>query len=646
MKNSKYLISLLTISILTACNTVSSSSVNNSSDKPISQDNTSQEVVDSSKKDASSSKQEEKLDIKEVKVDHYNISYCPYLDEDSRSMLFEGKWSDYKTANQFDFCYLEGQEELPYLSLDTYASLLAKDFKDGYSVSAKEEGSASIFEVKQNDKSILSIKFDTNNKKATRSPGSLETVMKPLSDLKNSVNEYIQTNEDFISGGDLDFVYTWENTGFITFTHDNKNYFPLSLLDLQISRDTSRYFWYIGGNKAIYEAGDSKQFNEVSLSSTNEQGIEVMRKVNDYAIDNFTSKYAKESEEQGLKIKEVFLPEYLTRYNRDSFYYVMDNFYGLGEVIGYKSMSDYLNNTVYAEQMLSPDGKVRSKAYAYACGILNDGHTGFTGASCAGEGTGLGMFYDQTLLTDRMALQRILKDRRDEELKKENKLHTDVRYSTDGKVAYFSFDEFNAVNYDPKDGKPDSINKDDTYLLFLNNLKEIKAKGGVEKVIIDDTINGGGYVGQLLKLLCLLSKDNSTQINFRQGENNAIGRITAKVDTNLDGKIDASDTTFGNDFKFYILTTSYSFSCGNAFPRYAKDLGIATIVGSKTGGGECVVGGNQLPYGSFVGYSSNIHLGMYNQTSKTFYGYEEGASPDYAYSGNYYNVDTVAAILK
>ena len=561
--------------------------------------------------------------------------------------MFEGKWADYKSSEQFDFVYLDDEEELPYVTLETYASLINNDLKGGFRAYVDEKGNSSTIEVRQNNQTkYLSVKFDRDNKKVTRSPGSLENAMRPVNKLKSTVNEYIQMEEKEISNPRLDFVYSWENTGFKTFTYNEKNYFPFALLDLQISKETNRSFWFLGGDKVIYEVCDVAQYKDLSLILVDEEGKNIYRNVVDLARQNYEKKYSKTSTEQGLQVKIIELPAYLAKYNRDSFYYVMDNFYGLGETLGYKSMATFISNTAYSDQMLNSDGRVRAKAYSNICSILNDGHTGFTGSSAIDEATAMGMSYDQTLLNDRMALQRMLKERRDEELKKDGKDETEVRYSTDGKVAYFSFDEFAAVNYKEEDGKPSDVNTKDTYLYFLKNLKEIKAKGGVEKVVIDDTMNGGGYVGQLCKLLALLSKDNSSKIYYRHRENNTIGCITSKVDTNLDGKIDEQDVTFGNDFKFYILVTSFSFSCGNAFPSYAYDLGLASIIGSKSGGGECVVGGNQLPLGSMVGYSSNIHLGFYDEKEKAFYGYESGCSLNKAFSGNYYNVDVIANLIK
>ena len=129
MKKTKSLLIIPIIALLAACNTMSpTSEITSKSD--------SEDI-------SSSSEPKEELNVKQIKVDHYNISYCPYLQEDSRSLLFEGKWSDYKTPQPFDFCYLDEEDELPYLTLETYASLISKDFKDGYVISAKDEGETS-----------------------------------------------------------------------------------------------------------------------------------------------------------------------------------------------------------------------------------------------------------------------------------------------------------------------------------------------------------------------------------------------------------------------------------------------------------------------------------------------------------------------
>ena len=644
MKSPKLLFVLMAAGLLSSCGATPILPFSSAAD---SSEEVSSEEATSSQEEASSESEESSVEpaptLNKMAVDHYNIAYCPYESEDPRTIPFEGYWSEYKSTSPLDFYYFDDQDELPYISLDTYAALLNKDLKEGYAVTAKEVGEAATIEFTKGEDKVLSIKFDRANKQVTRSPGSIEPALKATSPLKNSVVEYIQMQEGMLKGENLDFVYSWKNTDFHTFAHEGKNYFPFALLDLQLSKDTGRSFFFLGGKKAIYEVCDTKQYEEIALKTQSKEGTEIYRNVITYAREEFDEKFGEVIQSQSGSFSVPRLPEYLTRYERDSFYYVMDNFYGLGETLGYKSMAAFLNNTVYAERMLSNDGKVRAAAYSYACSILNDNHTLFQGTGVADEATGVGgTHYDQTLGGDRTTLQRILKAQRDAVLTKEGKEATEVRYSDDGKVAYFSFDEFAGVKYDETEGKPASINKDDTYLLFLKNLKAIQAKTGVEKVVIDDTINGGGYVAQLVKLLCLLSKDNSSTIYYRNGENNSVGFLRSKVDVDLDGKIDEADKTFGNDFKFYILTSPYSFSCGNAFPKYAEDLGLAKIIGNKSGGGECIVGGSQLPYGCTIGYSSNMHLGLYNQEADTFSGYEVGATPSLPISENFYDVNAIA----
>ena len=110
-------------------------------------------------------------------------------------------------------------------------------------------------------------------------------------------------------------------------------------------------------------------------------------------------------------------------------------------------MGDYFRNTVYDKEFLSDDPQIRASAYGKALSLLNDGHTMFSGSALLGEATGLfGNEYYQTLNKDRMALSTILTTQRSAELSKtgEDVRPVDVRYSSDGKTAYFSFDDFNS----------------------------------------------------------------------------------------------------------------------------------------------------------------------------------------------------------
>jgi hypothetical protein len=127
---------------------------------------------------------------------------------------------------------------------------------------------------------------------------------------------------------------------------------------------------------------------------------------------------------------------------------------------------------------------------------------------------------------------------------------------------------------------------------------------------------------------------------LRDQSDDSIQAHTMRVDSNNDGAYDEKDC-FGNDFEFYIITSSYSFSCGNAFPFYADKCGLAKTIGIGSGGGECCVFNYTLPTGQSITYSSPLHIGQYDKTSNTFEGDESGASPWLGTSKSYniYNVD-------
>ena len=131
------------------------------------------------------------------------------------------------------------------------------------------------------------------------------------------------------------------------------------------------------------------------------------------------------------------------------------------------------------------------------------------------------------------------------------------------------------------------------------------------------------------------------------GPTTQLVNINSQVDINGDGVYDTEDC-FGDDFNFYILTSDCSFSCGNAFPCVAKAEGYAKIIGQKSGGGECAVSIHYLPNSEYVYHSSNTHLGLYDQATNTFTGFENGAIPDidYPFVPRYYMIDNLNTVIQ
>ena len=204
----------------------------------------------------------------------------------------------------------------------------------------------------------------------------------------------------------------------------------------------------------------------------------------------------------------------------------------------------------------------------------------------------------------------------------------DIIYSADGKTAMYMFNSFSFASQDIYDsGNQNALYKADTFFNLIHIFDMIKAKGGVENIILDISTNGGGTVGVMMKLLSLISKNNSSYIYYKEASSSQVISAHSTVDSNGDEVYDASDC-YGNDFNFYILTSDCSYSCANAFPCTAQIQGLAKIIGQKSGGGECAVAIHYLPNSQYVYHSSTLHLGSYDGINKEFVGFEGGAKPD------------------
>ncbi len=119
------------------------------------------------------------------------------------------------------------------------------------------------------------------------------------------------------------------------------------------------------------------------------------------------------------------------------------------------------------------------------------------------------------------------------------------------------------------------------------------------------------------------------------------------MDTNLDGKFDARDG-FGKKYKFYILTSGFTYSCGNALPFFAQINGWAKIIGAEPGGGDCVVTDFLDAYGHVArmsGYKKIGHL-----VNGQFVSDENAVKVDYPFGAQadklYYNYKGIAQWLR
>ena len=183
------------------------------------------------------------------------------------------------------------------------------------------------------------------------------------------------------------------------------------------------------------------------------------------------------------------------------------------------------------------------------------------------------------------------------------------KYDAASKTAFLGFNSFSfdAAAWDTfyKEGKsPDQapVNTD-TYAYIRSKFYQAKADGA-ENVVLDLTTNGGGNTAVLLGIVGLLNGAKATMtMNDTFAKTKQVGYFT--IDINLDGKFDSLDVNEANKFDFNVgvLTSNYSFSCGNLLPSLLKEMGIK-IIGERSGGGSCAITLNSTLEGTIMARST------------------------------------------
>ena len=167
--------------------------------------------------------------------------------------------------------------------------------------------------------------------------------------------------------------------------------------------------------------------------------------------------------------------------------------------------------------------------------------------------------------------------------------------------------------------------------LFYYAFEQIKKNGNVKNVVIDLSNNGGDSAAALVSTLGFLSPDGEVRISYRDLLNDDYREEYYHVDTNLDGSFDDEDG-YGGQYQFYVLTSGTSYSCANAFPYFAQLEGLATIIGEKPGGGDCVVAQYIDAYGHVGAISGFKQLG--NMDGDTFTSNETAVVVDIPFEGS------------
>lgn len=566
-----------------------------------------------------------------VTVNAYDMSYLIYDEKDPRSQEPPKDISEYLTG-EFGLLIKKDQGEVLYATVDTLADMIAGDLKEGFSLTCDRSGKAFTMSfINEEGKQVCQLVFDASNMSITET-GSLDDIF-TTSDPKDTTMEQTKLDMKDIVNPGSPFVFSFAGYGLDAIEKDGLIYFPLDLMSLELQRASlARAFVYSADDNMLFQYSASEQL-DVKFINGSDPDATMMKIV--------SSSYSKYKNDKGV----INPPAYMLEHVRNMFYFLMDNYYGLNSVTGFRSMSDFVKNNGYSEQLVSPDPEERTVAYKIIIAQLADLHTSYGGSKLLGENGSINVSdHLQYMLYDRSMLRNMLSAERAEVLKAEGVDDaTEVRYSSDGRTAYFSFDNFQNAKYYHETLTPEE-RLADTYYLFVDRLNQIKDHGGVERVVLDDTVNGGGIVIIMGKLLALMSDDNYARINFAYENSGTVTDLEFRVDSNGDGVYDENDC-FGQYFDFYILTSSFSFSCGNAFPFHAKCNGIAQVMGVKSGGGEMTVDGMLFPFGVSMKNSSLRHMSYYDHETQTWKGDEAGQPVDIRVLTGWYDVDAISEAI-
>ena len=507
--------------------------------------------------------------------------------------------------------FKENEPYIPYITLKQYASLYDSRLAEGFESKYSKSGSNVTWSIYNGEDLYFITQINFLSKQVTTG-GSIETAFKEEVAQDTAALNYqadFKYDGRFLSGNGFATYYFGDQL-IKYFTYNNNYYISLGFLDMTYSFDSGVYFYY--NYERILSTTEPDNFSEL-----------------EYHIG---SKSLTANQEMAAVVANVAeIPPYLRSYNGYLFLYFLDNFYGLKDEKGIGSAKSFTKKIGTYNAIFSKNADTRAQGIADTLSKLDDNHTALVSSSYAWGDSEFNRWRYAKGVYNRAVLNAQLTDQRD--LVYANKSLTvghDIVYSNDGKTAMYMFNEFvfgSSAQVFNTDGtvKSDAYQYD-TYLNLVKVFNTLKEKGGVENVVLDISTNGGGVVGVMMKLLSLISGSNTNTIHYLEAASRQLASATTKIDINNDSVYNKDDC-FGDDFNIAILTSDCSFSAANAFACSAKYQNIATVIGQKSGGGECAVAIHYLPNGEYLYHSSNLHLGHYNNYDEKFIGFEGGAQP-------------------
>ncbi|PTD33034.1 putative transmembrane protein, peptidase S41 family [Mycoplasma mycoides subsp. mycoides C425/93] len=325
--------------------------------------------------------------------------------------------------------------------------------------------------------------------------------------------------------------------------------------------------------------------NQVFLSKSN---IQTYFNGDDFKIFRFYEGlslpgtfYLKQSD----KNNQNKIPIGLRRFQYEYLSFLFDNYYAI-KLKDNKSYKEYFKK--YETQILSESSNEHYLATKKIINDLDDPHSAYV----------LDGYYDK----DRNFHKTLFENK--QRVKNSDKILDLLARNDPNKIDYvnsFINDDTSVISFSKFDEKSTDY--------ILKSLKQAK-ENNIKNIIFNLTQNGGGYIGVAFEILGFL-----TNKPFNVYSYNPLSK---------EKKVETIKSKYENfDFKYYILTSPYSFSAGNIFPQVARDNKVAKLIGYKTFGGASAINYYILPTGDIIQLSSNNVF-----TNDKFESLEFGVTPD------------------
>lgn len=513
-----------------------------------------------------------------------------------RSNIYNGSLT---SAGSVVSYFLKDKEDIPYIRLELLESLISDiDYEVKYS-----EGNIIIKNKTNDEKAYIKnnvISFD--NYDSFFKPGKNVT---PLTAISVN-NKYIKMNDyDYIKGNEkvLDlnkydiYLYQTNNSCFIPFA-----IFETIFLEMPFGIN------FVFNGKDYYSISENSLFNRYSLTTYGQNYYQ----------------YLNQTEESKM----------IKKFSYNQLLFILDNYYGLKEDKNIDSFSDYFASIGINENNYN-DKLIELTNY-----YLDDPHSAFVIPSIYDT-------YNENEIVDKKKKSLGPKSKKIDDTVKEleslrksfNLFGEPIRINNN--VAYLIYDEFvydsSLDLYKTKISRSQTSADGFAYMYYYLNYIKNNYKG-VKKIVIDLSLNTGGYVDSAIDMMGFIKKDY--YVNFVNNSTKSSIKINLCNDCNLDNNYNELDS-FENVFDFYILISNASFSSANSFASLLKEQNAVKLIGERSAGGACIVQKATLIDGIQLNISGNI---AFSDDDNNII--EDGIAPDISVERiNMYNPVVLNSIL-